>query len=199
MNALAFVASVVQSLAWPVTALIILWIVCKNGSGLARLVKSIRVNDFELTLKEDLDEARKIAGQVQAESGAILNETPPEPIENIVLRIAELDTSVAILKAWQRLEAKVIQLIQHNSLIRFTNPDRFVGQLEKAKRITGSEAALYRRLRQIRNAAVHYQNFQNRAPSMAEVVEFDELIELLVSRLEAIRNQPGSINPEDPV
>jgi hypothetical protein len=193
MYTLTFIAELVKSLAWPITVLIVIWIVIKNSDALRGLVQSIRVKDLEIVLRQDFEKARDAGEQVKAELIDGQQPIVEKGKESAVLRLAAIDTGVAILRSWQRLEGKVVQLIQHNGLMRFTVPDKFVQRLEKLGKLTETEASLYQRLRRIRNEVVHSGG---RAPTVAEVVEYDELVDLLVSKLEVIRQQPDYIGPD---
>jgi hypothetical protein len=171
VNTLSFTASVIGSLAWPVTLLIFLVILLKNGPKLSRFVKSIRFKEFELTLRDDLEKAKNIAETIQVTLIASEDSKERAASEDKVLALAQIDPGVAILKSWQKLEQKLTQLIQHNGLIRFTSNREFVQRLLQLNKITEADVALFDKLRSIRNTVVHAHN-DKRSMSVAEVVEY---------------------------
>ncbi len=113
--------------------------------------------------------------------------------EDKILALAQIDPGVAVLRSWQKLESKLIELIQHNGLMRVANPNTFILRLRDSNKITDEDFALFDRLRSIRNAVVHTRTDQ-RSISIAEVVEYDQWIDTLVRRLEQLRQEPGYIN-----
>jgi hypothetical protein len=193
VNTLAFIASVIGSLAWPVTLFLVLFLLLRNGVSLARFVKSIRFKDFELTLRNDLEKARDIAESIQIRFISPITSEDRQDSENKVLLLAQIDPGVAILKSWQKLDLALTKLIQHNGLIRYTNKSAFVRRLLELDKITESDLALFDRLRSIRNAVVHARSNKG-SISVAEVVEYDQLVDTLIRRLEQIRAEPGYID-----
>jgi hypothetical protein len=193
VDTLTFISSLISSLSWPGTLLIVLIIVLNNGPRLARFVKSIRFKEFELTLRDDLEKAKNIAETIQVTLISSEDSKERAASEDKVLALAQIDPGVAILKSWQKLEQKLTQLIQHNGLTRFASNRQFVQRLLQLKKITEADVALFDKLRSIRNTVVHAHN-DKRSMSVAEVVEYDQLIETLVSRFEQIRLEPGYID-----
>ncbi|MBN9556323.1 MAG: DUF2292 domain-containing protein [Alphaproteobacteria bacterium] len=186
MGVLQFLAAVVQALAWPALALFFFLFVAKRSSHLIRFVKSIRYGDIEITLQD----ARKEVELLKLERGVTL--VSELETDDKILRLAEIDPSVAIVEVWKKLEAKVIQLIQYNGLIRFTRPDLFVQRLYKLGKISTNELELFQRLHNIRNESVHAR--PSSAPTIAQVIEYRDFVEAFIARLEQIRNEPGHID-----
>jgi hypothetical protein len=195
MDTLTFISSVVSSLAWPLTSLVVLSLIVFRADRLRAIISSIRFKDIEVTLNKRFEEARAVGDEIPAPQSSQALEKQSS-IDDHILKLAAVDSGVAILRSWQKLEGKVIQLIQHNGLIRFTRSDSFIRQLAKLDKLSFEEASLYSKLRGIRNDVVHIHG-SSKQPTIAEVVEFDQLVEKLVSRLEEIRQTPGSIGPEE--
>jgi hypothetical protein len=193
LNTLAFVASIIGSLAWPVTLLVVVFVLLKNGTQLARFVKTIRFKDFELTLREDLENAKTIAEGIEVGLPAASSQEERNESENKVLALAKIDPGVAILKSWQKLELALTGLRQHNGLVRFVTNIALVSRLLELGKITKSDAALFNQLRSIRNAVVHAGS-DKQTISVAEVVEYDQIVDTLIRRLDQIQAEPGYID-----
>jgi flagellar biosynthesis/type III secretory pathway chaperone len=191
LNTLAFVASIIGSVAWPVTLLIVVVVLLRNGARLAKFVKSIRFKDFELTLRDNLEKARIVAESVEVGLVSPPSSREREESEDKVLALAQIDTGVAILKSWQKLESALIRLRQHNGLMRFKTNSSIVQRLFELKKINESDLALFDQLRSIRNAVVHSHK---RYISVAEVMEYDQFVNTLGRRLEEIQAEPGYID-----
>jgi hypothetical protein len=196
VDLLNFIANVVGSLAWPVTVGGIVCVLWRNRRDLARFVKTIKYKDVELTLRDDFEKATDLADGIRATLPALQQEAaalPAPDIDDRLMKIARLDPTLAVLSSWQKLEAKIIQLIQHNGLMRFVSPPSFMRRLRELEKLTPQDIELYDRLRSIRNEAVHATQSKNRGLSLGEVAEYDKLIDTLVERLEQIRNEPGYV------
>jgi hypothetical protein len=195
MNTLAFIASVIGSLAWPATLLIVVFLLLRNGAQLAKFVKAIRFKDFELTLRDDLEKAKTIADGIEARlPGAYAGKEDHEE-EDKVLALAKIDPGVGILKSWQKLELALTRLRQHNGLVRFITNVALIPRLLELGKITKSDADLFNQLRSIRNAVVHTGS-DKQTISVAEVVEYDQIVETLIRRLDQIQAAPGYIDPK---
>lgn len=185
MNLYGFLASVVGSVAWPVTIVFCVLFLSKNGRNILKFVKTIRYGDLELTLQD----ARRDAEAIQIETGQPAR--PATEADDKILRLAEINPPAAVIEIWKSLEAKLIQLIQHNGMIRFTRPEHFMKVLVDQKRISATELELFQRLRKIRNDSVHSRD--PRALTVAEVLDYKSFVETLVTRLDQIMREPGYI------
>jgi len=186
LNLYAFIASLVSSLAWPVLVGMILLALLRHRENLAGLiqiirkyVKTVKVGSIELTLQD----ARQDAEAIAVERGEPL--AAEVPADDRLMRLAQLDPALAVVDVWKELEGAIIKLIQHNGMVRFTNPAHFMKVLADERKITKSELMLYNHLRKIRNEAVHSRDPM--ALTLAEVLEYRTLVSALVDRLEKLR------------
>ena len=156
---------------------------------LVRFVKAVRYKDLEVTIREDFTQARSAAEQIVAERKQLIG---PEPDHEKVLRLADIDASIAVIEVWRRLEKEIVKLMQHNGLMRYTTPAKFMDHLAQLGKISPGDIALFRKLRDIRNLSVHA--LDGRSLTKGEVIEFSNFVDLLVARLEEIRHEPGYID-----
>jgi len=194
MDWLTFIASIVGSLAWPLTVGGAIYVLLRHGRKIAGLVKNIKYKDLELALRDDFEKATTIAESIRAGLPPPTDAAEATPsVDEELMRIAAIDPSLAVLRSWQHLEAKVTELIRLNGLVRFVTPQEFMQRLLHLEKLTSQDLELYNRLRSIRNEAVHAHD-QKRPLSIAEVAEYNGLIETLVERLEQIRSEPGYVD-----
>lgn len=196
MDWLTFFANIIDSLAWPATSLIVLFFLVWKGNEIANIFKSIKYKDFEVTFKDDFSKAKELVDTL--ESGDFLSESADSMLTfeaDETLKLAEKDRSLAVLKIWQGLETGIVQLIQHNGLVRFTNPSAFMHKLHKLGKINKQDIELYDNLRKIRNDVVHLSPYGHEVKmTLAEVVEYKRFVDALLARLESIRQEDGYIN-----
>ncbi len=190
MDGLTFTASVIHDLAWPVTIIASVILAVRRLPQIAKLVKSIRYKDFEVTIRERLEEIEKLPTVVAANAE---NSTAPSLREKI-LRLAEIDTGVAVAAIWTDVEAALTMLMQHNGLMRFTNPVKFTAQLVKLGKLSNDELRMMENLREVRNASVHARG--DSKPTLAEVAEYQKYAEALITKVNKVRSEPGYIAPE---
>lgn len=189
MDPLTFIAALVGHLIWPVTALVLILVVLRRLPKLAKFIKAVRYRDLELTLREDFSEARALVDQITIQRQQLPAADAPD---DKLLQLIEIDPSIAVIHIWRRLEREIIGLMQHNGLMRYTTPVKFFEHLAKLGKLSENDLVLFRKLRDIRNASVHA--YPGRSLSPAEVLEFNNFVDLLIATFEAIKAEPGYIN-----
>lgn len=195
MDELTFVSNLIRDLVWPVAMLVAFLIAIYHAPKLARFVKAVRYKGFEVTMREELIEARADVDQLKLEVGdAGANTLNPK---DKIIQLANIDRGIAIVEVWRKLEDEVIRLIQHSGLMRFTRPVPFVEHLASLGKISERELNLFHKLRKIRNDSVHMHD--TTALTMAEVIEFRDFVEVLARRFEQIKSEPDYIDlPKEP-
>lgn len=172
---------------------------------IAKMVKTIRYKDFEVQIRDELEKAKEISDDIKADP----NLPPlkdPTSTEHVV-ELVKVDPGVAILRSWQRLETKISDLTLRvlgswematgSQIMRDSRTGEFIGRsrspesvmkrLLQQENISSEDYELFRRLRTIRNEAVHFgSDDRRRSVTAAEAVEYDELIQTMIRRLDAI-------------
>ena len=112
MNGLAFVASLVHSLAWPAGAVVIVTILRRPiGAALGRGVRRVRAGPLEVEFDHELavvrEELRRIPELAEA--------TPPPLLQGSLVeelsRLAEASPRAAVLEAFGRIEARLADML----------------------------------------------------------------------------------------
>jgi hypothetical protein len=68
-------------------------------------------------------------------------------------------------------------------------------RLHELGKLSGEDIELFGRLRNIRNEVVHFASDGFlRSPTAAEAVEYDELVQTMIRRLEAIKQEGGYVD-----
>lgn len=193
MDALTFIAHLIEHLATPAAIIIGLTILLKHIPDIRGIVRSVRYKDFEVNLRHEFGEAEQAAAKIESKNLHQGSDSPGPnhqiDLDEKVMQLAQIDGSVAILSIWRNLERSILALIQHNGLVRFTSPNEFVDWLTSEGKLSKEEFELFTRLRHIRNAAVH-GHYEHLDISLAQVVEFNHFANVLAARLEQIRSEP---------
>lgn len=159
MNTLEFIASLVDSLAWPGVVYLFLWIFQERiGSLLPRLVR-FKHKDTEVEFSEAierLEREEQPALRDSAEEG--------EPNEQYLelLKIAEISPRAAVMEAWIKVETSAAKAAVRafpeldEKLLR--GPAQPLRLLE-SRVLNRSETNEIRELRRLRNMAAHHEDF----------------------------------------
>jgi hypothetical protein len=168
-----------------VVAVLVIW----RAPKLVPYIETIKFKDFSVTLRRQFAELRPTVEAVQT----TLELPGTEPVDDKTALLAEIDAGAALLFLWEKLESAVINLIQHNGLIRFTRPSIFVRWLADNAKITEAEAALYFKLAEIHETLIlaRYGDRERRTLNATEVNEYNNGVELLIRRFEALKAEPG--------
>ena len=185
MDTLTFISAILDAVIWPLLIFVLALVALNKAPMLASLIKNIRYKEVEITFQD----ARKKLERTSL--GLRLAEMPPLDPNDKIFKLAAIDTGAAIMEIWKSLEAVLVTLIQHNGMMRFTNPTKFVDVLCTEGKISEEERALFHSLRHLRNKSVHA--FPGNSPTIAEVLEFQDFVSAFSDRLEQIKQEPGYI------
>lgn len=112
MDELAFIASLVRSLAWPLSAVAIVVVLRKPISAALQRMSKARVGPLEAEFDQELAEVRKelrrapeVAGK-EADPPTAMLSLPDE-----LTRLAESSPRAAVLEAFARIESRLRELL----------------------------------------------------------------------------------------
>ena len=147
------IASLIDSLAWPVVVLITLSVLCPHLGTLVSLLSSIRYKDLELVFRravQDTTEKAASFGAVDADELAY-RESLPEVLDR--------DPRIAVLKSWALVETAIEDLARAHQddlgLRRRVPTYKRVDALRSASLIDPSLAGLLHDMRATRNLIAH--------------------------------------------
>ena len=142
----AFVAAVVDSLAWPAVALFTIWILRKPAGRLLSLIKELQYKDLAVRFQRDAEQARQAVP---------LAERDDELAGSLS---ANADPRSAVLDAWLRIEKTAAEKYKElgnpkgGSKIE---PGRAVAYFEYTGALTPTSQRALADLRDLRNQAAH--------------------------------------------
>ena len=162
LNWLDFFASLVDSLAWPISAAIIALIFRNQIRLLFSRLEEFGYGEWKLKLRKDLDEAEQAAEALPP---------PPEPVADGDLvtidyapfdqfsQLVAISPNAAILDAWLEIERRLAPFAERFGVAsqRPMNILRIIDALGQNAMIPETVVKLLHEMRQIRNLAVHSQ------------------------------------------
>lgn len=197
MNWLAFIASLVKSLAWPALIAWAVWFFFKRGVTLTAFIenvrqyfKTVKVGGVELTFQDARLEAEAVAAEVGQ---------PPiaQPPDARIVELSNQSSGLAVIEIWKPLELKIRELMFAAQAKRTTPQVGFVRNLYDAGLISENDLKFYDRLRMIRNEAVHSPIPQSL--TLAEIAEFKSWVDTFVVRLEQLKDKLTSASTAYPI
>ena len=210
LDALAFIASLVASLAWPLTVLIVVWIFKTPCMHLLREIQSLKYKDLAIDFSKQIEKVRTDAEQVlpqapatptglevtvsdsvvasdavgvgMTEAASVEIEDKNSLVKEKFLQLADLHPAAAILESWLDLETELRAIANKRGLAESQRlPTSKIGKELLERHIWNEDTySLFVELRELRNTVVH-----TRAGSItpAQALEYDLLIRRLIAQL----------------
>ncbi|MCL4554858.1 MAG: hypothetical protein M1617_04180 [Actinobacteria bacterium] len=177
-----FVASIVGSLAWPATALFVLWVLRKPLAQLIPLLQRLRYRDIELDFSKKLEEAREVTTMLESPGRRALSTE-----QSTAVQLALVSPRAGVHEGWRTLESAI--LTAAHSLGESFFQDRkplvvsAITVLEKSGVINRDFGDVLEGLRELRNEASHAPDF---AVPVSEALDFirtcEQLARILLDR-----------------
>jgi hypothetical protein len=159
MDTLTFISEMVKALIWPVVVLILVAILRKPISDLIPLLQHLKYKELEL------DFGRR-AEAIQAEAAAHIPQIAVGPSQDEhIQQLAQVSPRSAVIEAWMNVESaaksafsKLFESNGPRSLIT-TSSFKIIDLLGSNSRVSPEISSFLRRLREMRNQAVHTPEF----------------------------------------
>lgn len=182
MDWLELLASLVGSLAWPATVVVILLVFRHQVAGLIPLLRRLRYKDLELEFERGLREVSQKARQEHLEPSTELAET----LSHLAM-ISYESPRAAIFEAWLQVEAAAAAAAARYGIglrDRERTPMRLGAELRRAEVMDPGILDVYEQLRELRNKVVHGDEI---TPGSAAVRDYVALALALVDYLQKKR------------
>lgn len=178
------VLQLVDTLAWPVTVLIALFVLRKPIRNALRLIHRIRYKDFDVEFGKELDQAEQDIGFASEDQESAF------PEDEVAAKLIEVSPGAAVIESWKRLERtareKVRDLIPADDT--FANPlERPMDYLDLRGALIPPVANTVRNLRMLRNEAAHASGEQI---SKLDAIRYIQLAARIRRHIEAIDELP---------
>ena len=184
MDWLTFFSKVIESLVWPLTFFTTIFYIVQNGPKIKGLVKTIKYKEVSIEFQEALSEARKEASDANILLSPEKLKNPSESDEEIK-KIAVIDSSLAVIEIWRRLEIYLLNIVQSAGIEWHLAPAQIMQFLHKDKKIDEHELKLFFKLRELRNLATH--TLDRPTISIQEVMEYKLFADKLTLKLDSIQ------------
>lgn len=175
---------VLDVLAWPSTAFLLIWLARKQIRLLVPLIERIKYKDVEIKFGKRLADVTEDIGEAP-----LLDSGAPEEAAKIYA-LAEISPPSAVLEAWKDLEViaqeKVRQLLPDGETYRKPLA-RSLDYLDYKGALSPSAASAARELKMLRNEAVHAGS---KEISREDAIQYGAVASQIRAQIEAIDELP---------
>lgn len=157
MDGLTFTSKLIESLAWPVTTVLLVALLRKPIIELVPLMKKLKYKELELEFSQEVSELK-----AEADASLIIpksSESTQGEDSNRILSLVSFSTRTAIMEAWIEVETAAIEIASSfwtqppNEV--FINMPKLGEYLLKCKIFDKKQLHIFNTLRQLRNKSAH--------------------------------------------
>lgn len=173
-----YFVSIIDSLAWPVTLIIIILILKNPLIDLVPYINKLKYKDLEIEFEKSLNE---LSQKTKSKNQNLEHMSHKEKIN--INKIKHGSPRINIMESWLSLENTILSTLYHYSLIDTKEPiaiQKSIKILKEKEILSTDDVEIINQLKQLRNKAVHEVYFNI---SENEVKQF----------LEIARNQEDTI------
>lgn len=185
VDALTFIASLIDSLAWPSIVLAMVILLRKPIRDLLPLLKRAKYKDLDLVFGKELSELDAKADQAclppSVEPTALKLESAEEwTFDEYISRLAAVSPRAAIAEAWRYVELALQRAYGRPEVATPSNTLRTARLLHMSGKLPQEAVSLIADLRVLRNRAVHAEDFEL---STDEAIHFGRLAERIIASI----------------
>lgn len=182
MSVLEFIVRLIEAVAWPVAAAIIVFAFKGEIQKMLSLMRRFKAGPVEAEFEREVLEVKKEASEsLTFEPNEVAIQ---DPESTRLIELARVSPRAAILEAWLKLEIVMRRAVVQGSgspIPDTSSPLRLVKAVDRFELLRGDEVALLHDLRGLRNQAVH---LTDAGLSLNAATAFIELARRLEKRLE---------------
>jgi hypothetical protein len=191
VNGLAFIASLVRSLAWPAAVAVVVLVLRRPiGIALGRGVRRLRAGPVEVEFDQELAEVREELRRSPELASSELPE-PSASLRDELARLAEVSPRSAVMEASARIEARLVELLESAGIGPPGKRATWVTLIELARShglISDETQAAMAGLRSLRNLAAHSATDEIGADRAYDYLALADAV------MYALRAKPGKVS-----
>lgn len=181
MSGFEFTTTLVKELAWPVTVLIIVFLLREDIAKLVPQLRKVKAGPVEAEFEK---EVRELA-EISEKSIVASHEQADFASHEFLAQLAELHPRSAILESWVRVEAAARATLASNST-SVTSPSyipasKLAEPLVERSILSPADVTLFHEIRRLRNEVAHAQGFE---PTLQSAQQYIDLATVLLAKLQ---------------
>lgn len=186
MDVLSFIASLVESLAWPAVLLSVFIILKDRVLELFPILRKFKYKEFEAEFGETV---RELSDKVPSPPVALPPAVAPAgaTLRDHLVCLAESAPRAAVLEAWLQVEHAAQRLVQRAGVadrpMRMVGPKIMRQYLDKTAALSQEQRDSFNKLRDLRNKVVHHIDV---SLPLDEVIEYIDLALSLAAHFDTL-------------
>lgn len=192
MNTLEWSASVINSIVWPCTVLIVVWWLRTPLSKLLPTLNRFKWRDLEIDLSKEIEKISEETNAISTEKDSVLSDDEVSEIEQLqseVEEVARVSPPAAITLAWTELEREILttahKLGMQSKSRAFVTPNKALNTLVGSEKLSREELRLLKKMQMLRNQAAHHSR-ELQYLTQDDAVQYLANVLFLINRLRAI-------------
>lgn len=181
MGWMTFVAGLVESLSWPVAAVVLVSLLRDDIRKLVPSIKKVKAGPVEAEFEREVKALKEITAE--SPTDGTKGKLPDTASKEFLVELAKLHPRSAILESWVRVEAAARAV-----LARKTSPTsgyipaaKLAEPLAQEGILTQGQVVLFHELRRLRNDVAHAQDFE---PTLEAAKAYIDLASFLQGHIE---------------
>lgn len=158
MDGFTFTTEIVKAIAWPISVVILVFIVRKPIFDLIPLIKKFKYKALELEFSQEMQSLKVVAEDAFVEHvGNKADNSKP----SIALDLVSFSSRAAIIEAWIELEAAAIEVAgsfwNQDGKVVLRNYSKLGDYLHQSKVLDDKQLTIFNKLRELRNKSAHIE------------------------------------------
>ena len=156
------ILKLIEILVWPITIIAVGLLFRKEVRVIISRISKLKYKDFELSIEKELSKIETIDNEKPSENpiNSVVRENYYETY-NRLLEIAKVSSRAAISEAWRELEHSTIRLLEkHGYDTKNVLLSKVFRNILHENNYPTSLYTDFKRLREIRNKAIHAEDFE---------------------------------------
>ena len=187
MDWLTFISKVLETIAWPVVALLVFYGLKGKVFELFPFLKRLKYKDLEAEFGEGVREVSdKLPARPESAVATETTEKAKPTLQVQLTQLAEAAPRAAVLESWLQVEHAAQRLVARTGVgdrsLRMVGPTIMRKYLDKTNLLSPDQRESFNKLRELRNKVVHYVEL---SLPLDEVLEYIELALSLASQFDA--------------
>ncbi|TAK83148.1 MAG: hypothetical protein EPO20_18920 [Betaproteobacteria bacterium] len=161
MDWLTFASKFIESLVWPLAAIILVALLRDDIRRLVPFIKKLKAGPVEAEFERDVKELKESTPEPRIGSEA---RRPDTASKTFLFQLAELHPRSAILESWVRVEAAARAVLAGKAATAptpgYIPAARLAEPLAQQEILNPGQVTLFHELRRLRNDVAHSQGFE---------------------------------------
>jgi hypothetical protein len=200
---LDFFRHLVEALAWPIVAILVVWRVGPEIKKKIPLLKKLKAGPVEAEFNEEVAALRQ---EAEAQFPKSEQDKAVSTEEARLLELAKVSPRSAIIEAWRTVEVVANQAVLARTTTsrisdlkesRVRSPVALARELGTRQILNSQQLSVFHELRYLRNQAAHAEDFETNFESVNNYIQLTEALRFTIQQSMEYRNNANNFSEEN--